>query len=104
MRHPPIGSGAIVALTLTGGQVLIYVFGARKDKVFLQLMALLEPFGIKQYCTDGWGAGVCHLQVNLHEAGKQKNQIIERKYLNLRTRIERLVGKTICFSLVGIDA
>ena len=27
------------------GQVLVYVFGARKDEVFLQLKALLEPFG-----------------------------------------------------------
>lgn len=38
------------------GQVLAYVFGRRCDEVFLQLKALLEPFGIKKYCTDGWGA------------------------------------------------
>lgn len=35
------------------GQVLAYVLGARKYEVFLQLKALLEPFGIKRYCTDG---------------------------------------------------
>ncbi len=34
------------------GQVLAYVFGCRKDLVFLQLRKLLEPFGIKRYCTD----------------------------------------------------
>ena len=28
------------------GQVLAYVFGRREDKVFLQLQALLAPFGI----------------------------------------------------------
>jgi len=38
------------------GQVLAYAFGQRKDEVFLQLKKLLEPFGIKKYCTDGWGA------------------------------------------------
>lgn len=38
------------------GQVLAYMFGRRKDKVFLQLKKLLEPFGVKKYCTDGWGA------------------------------------------------
>jgi len=27
------------------GQVLAYVFGRRKDEVFLQLQILLEPFG-----------------------------------------------------------
>ena len=38
------------------GQVLAYVFGRRTDEVFLQLKALLEPFRIQKYCTDGWGA------------------------------------------------
>jgi insertion element IS1 protein InsB len=28
------------------GKVLAYVFGKRKDEVFLQLKVLLEPFGI----------------------------------------------------------
>src|SRR5438445_13882077 len=34
---------------------LAYVFGRRQDTVFLQLQALLEPFGITRYYTDGWG-------------------------------------------------
>lgn len=38
------------------GKVLAYVFGTRKDEVFLQLKALLEPFGINHFYTDGWGA------------------------------------------------
>jgi len=80
------------------GQVLAYVFGRRKDEVFLQLKTLLEPFGIKRYCTDGWGAYERHLPVELHEVGKRKTQTIERKHLRLRTRIKRLVRKTICFS------
>lgn len=29
------------------GKVLAYVFGRRKDKVFLKLKKLLDPFGIK---------------------------------------------------------
>jgi insertion element IS1 protein InsB len=31
------------------GTVLAYVFGRRKDAVFLQLQALLEPFGITRF-------------------------------------------------------
>jgi hypothetical protein len=31
------------------GKVLAYVFGRRQDAVFLQLKALLEPFGITRY-------------------------------------------------------
>lgn len=38
------------------GQVLAYVFGRRNDEAFLQVKRLLEPFGIKRFCTDKWGA------------------------------------------------
>ena len=34
------------------GTVLAYVFGRRTDEVFLQLKALLEPFGIRRFHTD----------------------------------------------------
>ncbi len=80
------------------GQVLAYTFGQRKDEVFLKLKKLLEPFGIKKYCTDGWGAYERNLSPEEHEVGKRKTQRIERKHLRLRTRIKRLARKTICFS------
>ncbi|RUS95315.1 insertion element iso-IS1n protein insB [Chroococcidiopsis cubana SAG 39.79] len=86
------------AIDRSTGQVLAYVFGRRKDRVFLQLKKLLEPFGIKRYCTDGWGAYEQHLSAECHEIGKRKTQRIERKHLRLRTRIKRLARKTICFS------
>jgi insertion element IS1 protein InsB len=35
------------------GKVLAYVFGHRQDEAFLKLKALLEPFGITKYYTDG---------------------------------------------------
>src|SRR5437868_5653519 len=69
-----------------------------KDKVFLQLKALLEPFGITRYFTDGWGAYERHVEAEQHTVGKAHTQKIERKHLTLRTRIKRLVRKTICFS------
>ena len=79
-------------------KVLAYVFGRRKDKVFLQLKELLEPFGISRFYTDGWGAYERHLEARKHEVGKQNTQKIESKHINLRTRIKRLARKTICFS------
>ncbi len=75
------------------GQVLAYVFGRRKDEVFLQLKKLLQPFGIKRFCTDGWGAYQRYLPAQSHEVDKRKTQRIERKHLQLRTRIMRLVKK-----------
>lgn len=80
------------------GKVLAYVFGRRKDEVFLKLKALLEPFGIKKYCTDGYGTYSRNLPTEKHEVSKKKTQKTERKHLVLRTRIKRLQRKTICFS------
>ena len=68
------------------------------DQVFLQLKALLKPFGITRYHTDDWGAYTRHLDPDEHNLGKQHTQQIERKHLTLRTRIKRLTRKTICFS------
>jgi hypothetical protein len=43
------------------GPVLAYVFGRRKDAVFLQLQALLEPFGITRFYPRGVGrVGAAH--------------------------------------------
>ena len=80
------------------GQVLAYVFGRRKDEVSLQLKTLLEPFGITRYYTDSWGAYERNLTPKVHSPDKPNTQQIERKHLTLRTRIKRLVRKTICFS------
>jgi len=80
------------------GAVLAYVFGRRKDEVFLKLKALLKPFGVKRFYTDQWGASKRHLNPEEHMPGTRHTQNIERKHLTLRTRIKRLVRKTICFS------
>ena len=86
------------ALDHRTGTVLAYVFGKRQDQAFLDLKALLQPFGIRRYYTDGWDAYQRHLAPELHEVGKRNTQRLERKHLTLRTRIKRLVRKTICFS------
>ena len=39
------------AIDHCSGRVLAYVFGTRKDQVFLQLKALLELFGITRFYT-----------------------------------------------------
>ena len=80
------------------GTVLAYVFGRRKDEVFLQLKELLAPFGIRRFYTDGWGAYARHIAPEQHQVGKEQTQKIESKHINLRTRIKRLVRRTLCFS------
>jgi insertion element IS1 protein InsB len=80
------------------GKVLAYGFGRRQDEVFLRLKALLEPFGITRYYTDRWGTYERHVNAEQHTVGKVHMQRIESKHINLRTRIKRLVRRTICFS------
>ena len=80
------------------GNVLAYVFGSRKDEVFIELKSLLDPFGIKKFYTDDWGAYSRHIDSDKHIVGKDNTWRIERKHLTLRTRIKRLARKTICFS------
>jgi insertion element IS1 protein InsB len=80
------------------GKVLAYVFGRRQDAVFLRLKALLEPFGLTRYDTDSWGTSERHGAAEKHVVGKEHRQKIERKRIPLRTRIKRLVRRTLCFS------
>ena len=82
--------------------ILAFVFGKRelrgKNEAFLELKALLEPFGIKTFCTDGLSTYERNLVGFEHTISKKNTQRIERKNLTLRTRIKRLCRKTICYS------
>ncbi len=80
------------------GKVLASVFGRRTGEVFLPRKALREPFGLTRYSTDHWGAYTRHLDPDVHRPGKRNTQQIARTPLTLRTRMKRLVRKTICFS------
>jgi insertion element IS1 protein InsB len=86
------------ALDHRTSQMVAYTFGRRADRVLVKLKALLEPLGIRRFYTDGWGAYQRHLDPQRHVVGKRRTQQLERKHLTLRTRIKRLVRKTICFS------
>src|SRR5207247_5899969 len=71
------------------GAVLAYVFGRRKDEVFLRRKALLEPFGLTRFYTDTWGAYSRHLDSDVHSRGKGITQKIKRRNLTLRALPKR---------------
>jgi len=83
-------------------EILAYVFGKRelkgKNEAFFKLKALLEPFGITTFYTDGLSTYERNLAGFKHIISKKNIQRIERKNLTLRTRIKRLCRKTICYS------
>ena len=78
--------------------MLAYVLADHKDQALVELKALLAPFGIQTFYTDGWGAYTRLLNEDEHQVGKSNTPKIERKHLTLRTRIKRLTRKSICFS------
>jgi len=49
-QHPRWRWGAVDHQT---GRILAYVVGRREDRALLQLKALLTPFGIRRFYTDG---------------------------------------------------
>jgi len=59
---------------------------------------ILKVFHSCRFYTDGWGAYARHIDPAQHQVGKENTQRIESKHINLRTRIKRLVRRTICFS------
>ena len=50
---------------------------------------------IRATARYGWGAYERHVEAEQHTVGKANTQKIESKHINLRTRIKRLVRRTI---------
>lgn len=69
------------------GQILANVLADHKDSAFIELKSLLEPFEIQTFYTDCWGVDERNLGEEEHVISKSKTQKIERKHLNLRTRL-----------------
>ena len=67
----------------------------------MPLKALREPLGITRSFPDGWGAYERHVAAEQHTVGKANTQKIESKHINVRTRIKRLVRRTICCLTAG---
>jgi insertion element IS1 protein InsB len=80
------------------GDIVAYVVGSRADDAFLELKALLVPFGVTRDYSDKWGAYRRHLPTEQHTVGTRCLQKIERKHLTLWTRLKRLARQTLCFS------
>ena len=82
------------------GRVLAFVFGQRTHATFRRLLAVLAQaaWTVEQWFADAWGAYEASLPATRHQKGKAPMQRLERKHLTLRTRLKRLMRKTICFS------
>jgi insertion element IS1 protein InsB len=79
-------------------KVLAFTFGKRTDKTYKELISKLPENLIDCLYTDDWKSYRRVKFAPLHSIGKSETQRIERKNLDLRTRIKRLTRKSICFS------
>jgi LPXTG-motif cell wall-anchored protein len=64
----------------------------------LQRKALLELFALTPYDTDHGGADTRHQEPDVPSPGQRNTHHIERQHVTLRTRMQRLVRTTLCFS------
>ncbi|MCV5136980.1 IS1 family transposase, partial [Escherichia coli] len=60
--------------------------------------ALLSPFDVVIWMTDGWPLYESRLKGKLHVISKRYTQRIERHNLNLRQHLARLGRKSLSFS------
>jgi IS1 family transposase len=88
------------------GRVLAYVFGRRQDEVFLQLKALLEPFGITRYHTDYWGAYTRHLAAAEHTdrgCPERRPRMVSRHSANRRESAACPTGVTEAVAMCALS-
>ena len=79
-------------------RVIAHAFGKRDKETFNELQSLRTKFTIPFYCTDNYSVYSANLRREKRIIGKIYRQRIERTNLTLRTRLKRLVRKTIGFS------
>jgi len=80
------------------GEVLGFAMGKRNRKTIYNLMLKLKTLEIDFFLTDNWEAFKAVLPGEKHLVGKQFTKAIEGINTWFRTRIRRLVRRTVCFS------
>lgn len=79
-------------------RILAFVFGKRDNATFQKLVDLIPEGLIDRLDTDDWKSYKSICLAPIHWIGKDLTWRIERKNLDLRTRLKRLTRRTICFS------
>ena len=80
------------------GEVLAFTLGKRNIKTMKNLMLKLKHIEVDFFLTDHWQAFSAILPYEKHLIGKVFTKAIEGVNTFFRTRLRRLVRKTVCFS------
>lgn len=79
-------------------EIIGFTLGKRNAKTFQNLLVKLKDITIDFYCTDLWEVFSAALPYDSHIIGKQFTKAIEGMNTCFRTRIRRLMRRTVCFS------
>jgi len=88
----------IYAYSATDGEILAFAMGKRNWKTVHYLILKLKGLDIDFFLTDKWKAFKTVLPYEKHLIGKQFTKAIEGVNTWFRTRLRRLVRRTVCFS------
>ena len=79
-------------------RIIAHSFGKRNTDALRSLLALLKPFDINFFFTEDFSVYAKELPREKHVVGKRFTKRIERTNLTLRSRLKRLVRRTIGIS------
>ena len=88
----------LYAICGQSGEILAANWGKRNKKSIKALLKKLQEREINFYCTDQWKAFAEVLPKEKHIIGKKYTKKIEGINTWFRTRLRRLVRRTVCFS------
>jgi len=88
----------LYAICKQSGEILAANWGKRNKKSIKALLKKLQEREINFYCTDQWKAFAEVLPKEKHIIGKKYTKKIEGINTWFRTRLRRLVRRTVCFS------
>ena len=83
------------AMDKASGIILAWHNGSRTDADFRKLIEYLENIPIDFYYTDDWGAYSRYLSQDRHCIGNDRMWKTERKNLNFRTHLKRLLTEKL---------
>jgi len=88
----------LYAICKATGEILAASWGKRDKRNVKNLLKKLQGLEINFYCTDHWEAFAQVLPKEKHIIGKKYTKKIEGINTWFRTRLRRLVRRTVCFS------
>ena len=88
----------IYAYSAEDDEILGFTMGKRSQRTVSNLLVKLKALEIDWFVTDNWEAFKAVLPVQKHLIGKQFTKAIEGVNTWFRTRLRRLVRRTVCFS------